>query len=103
MYGYYEIAGKLGKNSFTSSLAGPTTIVFHDGQKICFSGQGFRLGGTIMGERTIEPAGAIQYEDAKNGLKSIVKYGTFKKSGYWNKKVTGGKDCYEGILYQTNG
>ena len=31
MYGYYEIGGKLGKNSFTSSLFGPTTIEFLDG------------------------------------------------------------------------
>lgn len=103
MYGHYEIAGRLGKNSFYSHLTGPTTVEFADGQKIRFSGQGFRLGGTIMGERTIEPAGAIQYEDTQNCLKSIIKFGTFKKSGYWNKTVTGGKDCYEGVIYRTKG
>ena len=59
----------------------------------------FRLGGTIMGQRTLEPTDALEFEDAKNGIKAIIKFGTFKKSGYWNKTVTGGKDCLEGVLY----
>lgn len=103
MYGYFEYTGKLGKNSFTSMLAGPTTVEFADGQKISFSGMHFRLGGTIMGQRTLEPANSLNFEDAKNGIKAIVKFGTFKKSGYWNKTISGGKDCLEGVLYKTKG
>lgn len=99
MYGYYELGGKLGKNSFTSSLFGPTTIEFFDGQKISFSGLNFKIGGTIMGERSIEPSGSFNYEDAKNQFKAIIKFGTYKKTGVWNKTVTGGKDRFEGLIY----
>ena len=31
MYGYYEFIGKMGKNSLTSGLRGPSTIEFADG------------------------------------------------------------------------
>lgn len=54
-----------------------------------------------MGDRSIEPSGSFNYEDAKNQLKAMIKFGTYKKSGMWNVTVTGGKDCFEGLIYST--
>ncbi len=63
MSGYYEFIGKMGKNSLTSGLRGPSTVVFPDGTKIRFNAPDFKLGGTIMGERTIETVGSLVFED----------------------------------------
>jgi len=54
-----------------------------------------------MGDRSIEPSGSFNYEDANNQIKAIIKFGTYKKSGMWNKTVSGGKDCFEGLIYKT--
>ena len=66
LYGYYEFIGKMGKNSLTSGLRGPCTAEFPDGTKIRFNAPDFKLGGTIMGERTIEGVGSIVFEDLAN-------------------------------------
>ena len=56
----------MGKNSLTSGLRGPCTAEFPDGTKIRFNAPDFKLGGTIMGERTIEGVGSIVFEDLAN-------------------------------------
>ena len=56
----------MGKNSLTSGLRGPCTAEFADGTKIRFNAPDFRLGGTIMGDRTIEGIGSIVFEDLVN-------------------------------------
>ena len=58
MHGYYEFIGSMGKNTLTSGLRGPTTIEFQDGGVIRFNQLDFRLGGTIVGDRTIELIGS---------------------------------------------
>ena len=63
MSGYYEFIGKMGKNSLTSGLRGPSTVEFPDGAKIRVNAPDFKLGGTIMGERTIETVGSLVFED----------------------------------------
>jgi hypothetical protein len=59
MYGFYEITGSMAANSLKSGLRGPNNIKFADGQHIRFRTPDFKLGGTIMGERTIEADGSI--------------------------------------------
>ena len=76
MYGYYEFIGKMGKNSLTSGLRGPHTIEFADGSKIRFNAPDFRLGGTMVGDRTIEGVGTIVHEDLGNLIKSVTILGT---------------------------
>jgi len=66
VFGYYEFIGKMGKNSLTSGLRGPCTVEFRDGTRIRFNAPDFRLGGTIVGERTIETAGSLVFEDLKH-------------------------------------
>ena len=77
MFGYYEFIGKMGKNSLTSGLRGPSTIEFADGSRIRFNAPDFKLGGTIMGERTIEAVGSVLFEDLANRLRAVIKLGTF--------------------------
>lgn len=99
MHGYYEFIGKMGKNSLTSGLRGPNTIEFQDGCKIRFNAPDFRLGGTMMGDRTIEGVGTIVVEDLKNQLKAVCILGTFEKGGFFSKKSTGNKTDFTGVVY----
>jgi hypothetical protein len=89
MWGFYEFTGSMAANSLKSGLRGPNNIRFADGQHIRFRTPDFKLGGTIMGDRTVEAHGSIQFEDLTNNRKAIVKFSTHKKSGIFNKKETG--------------
>ena len=53
----------MGGNSLTSGLRGPSTLKFKDGTKIVFNAPDFKLGGTVMGERTIECVGSLVFVD----------------------------------------
>lgn len=66
VHGYYEFIGKMGKNSLTSGLRGPCTVEFPNGVRIRFNAPDFKIGGTIMGDRTIEGLGSIVFEDLAN-------------------------------------
>jgi hypothetical protein len=73
MYGYYEIFGKMGANNLMSGLRGPTTIEFNNGgTKIVFNAPDFKLGGTVMGERTIEFVSSLVFNDLTNNMKAAV-------------------------------
>lgn len=89
----------MGKNSLTSGLRGPCTVEFPDGGRIRFNAPDFKLGGTIVGERTIETTGSIVFEDLANQLRAVITLGTFKSSGFFSKTSTGSKSDYTGVLY----
>lgn len=79
MHGYYEIHGKMGANSLLSGLRGPTTLTFNEGgTKIIFNAPDFQLGGTIMGDRTIEFKSSLVFCDVTNDLKGVVVLSTYK-------------------------
>ena len=100
MHGYYEFTGKMGSNSLTSGLKGPNTIEFADGTSVRFNAPDWRLGGTVMGERTIEGVGSIAYEDLSNQLKAVIVLGTYKAGGFFSGKASGSKTDFEGVLYK---
>jgi hypothetical protein len=99
MYGYYEFTAKMGANNFISGLRGPNNIVFKDGQHIRFGFPSYRLGGTVMGERTVEAIGSCVVEDLTNNVKAVVLMSTFKKTGWIRNTHSGHKDQIEGIIY----
>ena len=101
MYGYYEITGKMGANNIVSGLRGPNNIVFKDGQHIRFGFPSYKLGGTVMGERTIECIGSNTYEDLTNHRKCVLLMNTFKKTGWIRSSTTGSKDSFGGIIYDS--
>ena len=98
-FGYYEFIGKMGKNSLTSGLRGPCTVEFPDNTRIRFNAPDFKLGGTIMGERTIEVVGSIVFEDLAHQLRSVIALSTFKSSGFFSKTKTGSKTDFTGQIY----
>ena len=62
----------------------------------------YKLGGTIRGDRTIEPCGNFLFEDLTNNLRAVVIMGTYKTSGFWTVTESGGKDQIEGVIYKTS-
>jgi hypothetical protein len=99
MHGYYEQIGRMGKNSLSSGLRGPTTLEFKDGSSIRFNAPDWRIGGTVMGERTIEIAGNFVFEDLKNKLRAVIIMSTFKPAGYFSGKKSGSKSSFLGAIY----
>lgn len=101
MYGYYEVTGKMGGNSFVSGLRGPNNIVFKDGHHIRFGFPSYKLGGTVMGSRTVEAIGSCTFEDLTNNRKAVVIMNTFKKGGWLSSATSGCKDEVEGLVYES--
>ena len=82
-------------------MRGPNDLIFKDGQHIRFGFPSYKLGGTIMGERSIETIGSCTFEDLTNNRKCVLLMSTYKKSGYWKTTVSGCKDEVEGIIYDS--
>jgi hypothetical protein len=99
-YGFYEFTGQMGANSLKSGLRGPNNIRFADGHHIRFKSVDFKLGGTVMGERTIEASGHVVFEDLTNNRKAVIIFSTYKKTGFWRKTESGRKDDFIGVIYQ---
>lgn len=102
MWGYYELMGKMGGNTLTSGLRGPTHLEFADGTRISFNCPDFKLGGTIYGERTIDIVGSQVYHDLTNGIRAVVVLSTYKEEGMFNKKVSGSRSGLEGMIYKVH-
>jgi hypothetical protein len=100
LYGNYEFTGSMSANSLRSGLRGPNNIIFADGQHIRFRCPDWKLGGTVVGERTIEAEGSIYFEDITNNVKACIIFSTYKSEGFWKKVETGAKDEYTGIIYE---
>lgn len=100
-WGYYEMTGSMGANHLKSGLRGPNNVKFADGQHIRFKSVDFKLGGTVMGERTIEATGHIIFEDLTNNRKAVIVMSTYKKTGFWKKTESGKKDEFNGIIYES--
>ena len=99
-WGNYEFVASLGANSLKSGLRGPNNIKFADGHHIRFKAPDFKLGGTVMGERSIEATGNVFFEDLTNNYKAVVILGTYQSTGFFKKTVSGSKDEYKGLLYE---
>lgn len=99
MHGYYEFIGNMGKNNLTSGLRGPIVVEFPDGGHLRFNVLDWRLGGTIVGDRTIELTGSLVVEDFQNMIKSVVVVSTYKQSGMFSKKTSGSKSDLAGVIY----
>jgi hypothetical protein len=98
-WGHYEYAASMSANSLKSKLRGPNYLKFADGQMIRFKTPEWRLGGTVMGDRTIEATGNVWFEDVTNNFKGVIILSTYSKSGFWRKTETGKRDEYVGLIY----
>ena len=89
-------------NNLVSGLRGPNNLVFADGTTIRYNTIDFKLGGTVMGDRTIEACNSLVFEDLNNGLRAIVQMGTYTKTGMVFKKISGSKDGIAGMIYRSS-
>jgi len=92
----------MGANSFTSGLRGPCTLKFVDGHEIRFGFPSYKVGGMVMGERTIETVGSSMFEDITNKRKAVLLMTSFKKTGWIRSTYSGQKDEISGIIYDTD-
>ena len=53
-----------------------------------------------MGERSIEAAGSVFYQDVTNNYKAQIVMSTYTKTGWWKKTESGRKDEFTGIIYE---
>mmetsp|Transcript_15717 Transcript_15717/g.24137 ORF Transcript_15717/g.24137 Transcript_15717/m.24137 type:complete len:311 (+) Transcript_15717:247-1179(+) len=97
--GYYEVCGKMGTNSLTSGLRGPNNLIFADGHHIRFGYPSYKLGGMVMGDRTIEAHGCCIFEDLTYNRKCVIIMNTFKKTGWIRSSSSGSKDAIIGSIY----
>ena len=72
VYGYYEVCGAMGANNLISGLRGPNNIIFADGHHIRYGVPSFRIGGVLMGERSVDIIGSITFEDLTNNRKAVI-------------------------------
>jgi hypothetical protein len=100
-YGHCEYTANMSGNSMIAGQKGPNHIKFADGQHIRYSLSEFKLGGTVMGERTVECNGNMIFEDLTNNVKAVILVNTYKKEGLIWSTETGRKDEFKGIIYQT--
>jgi hypothetical protein len=52
-----------------------------------------------MGDRTIEAAGSITFEDLTNNVKAVIIFSTYKQTGFFKKSESGKRDEYIGLIY----
>ena len=100
-YGYYEFTAKMGANNMRAGQRGPNVVRFNDGQEIRYNLPDYKLGGTVMGNRTLWAVGTMVFEDEKNRLKAVINFDTFKKSGWISTTVEGSHDEFSGVIYKT--
>ena len=65
-----------------------------------FGSPSYRLGGTVMGDRSIEAIGCTYFEDITNNRKAVVTMSTFKKTGWIRNTSEGIKDEVHGVIYE---
>ena len=93
----------MSSNTLISGFRGPTTIKFKDGTIIKFNAPDVKLGGLVMGERTIECTGSLVFHDLTHMLKGVVFFGTYKEAGFFSTKAaTGSRTEISGLIYNVS-
>ncbi len=98
-FGSYEFFATMGANYLRAGQKGANQIKFADGQHVRFTSADYKLGGTVYGDRTIEPIGNIYIEDLTNNYKCFLILNTHEKHGLWWQTETGAKDEFVGLIY----
>ena len=68
-WGTSEFTASLGANSMKAGQEGDNFLKFKDGQKIRTRAPHYTLGGTVMGDRTINADGFFYMDDEKNDIR----------------------------------
>jgi len=81
---------------------GNNYLQFSDGQKIRTQAPHYTLGGTVMGDRTINADGFFLFEDEENNIKCVVIFNPIMKAGgmFSSHKYAGKTDEFRGLIYK---
>lgn len=81
---------------------GNSYLKFRDGQVIRVQAPHYTLGGTVMGDRTINADGFFYMEDEVNNLRCIIIFNPIMKAGgiFSSHKFAGKTDDFRGLLYK---
>lgn len=81
---------------------GTNFIEFPDGQVIRTQAPHYKLGGTVMGDRTINVDGFYIMEDFDNDIKCVIIFNPIMKAGgvFSSHKYAGLTDDFRGMIYK---
>jgi hypothetical protein len=101
-WGASEFTASLGTNSMKAGQEGDNYLQFRDGQKIKSRAPHYTLGGTVIGDRTINADGYFLFEDVENNIKCIIIFNPIMKSGgiFSSHKFAGKTDDFKGLIYK---
>jgi hypothetical protein len=85
IFGSSELSASFKGNSMIGGEKGRQVVQFADGQEISFNYPLFKLGGMLMGNRTIQFDGSVTIEDRTSMLSSTLTFGPKKKKGFFSK------------------
>ena len=101
-WGSAEFTASFGGNSMKAGQEGNNYVKFTDGHTIRTVPCHYTLGGTVMGDRTINADGYFLFEDEENEIKAIVIFNPImKEGGIFSKDTRAGKtDDFRGLIYK---
>lgn len=101
-HGSAEFTASFGANSMKAGQEGDSFFKFKDGQTVRTQAPYYVLGGTVMGDRTINVDGFMQFEDEENEIKAIIIFNPIMKEGGIFKSHTyaGKTDEFRGLIYK---
>lgn len=105
MYGSLTFTAKMGANHLKAGQEGNQYIEFPDNkQKIVITLPKYTLGGTVMGDRTINIDHYFSYTDVTNGYKCILIFNPILKSGgmFSSHTYPDKSDEFRGVIYLKN-
>jgi len=101
-WGAAEFTANLGTNSMRAGQEGNCYIKFTDGQVIKTVAPHYTLGGTVMGDRTINADGFFLFEDEANQIKAVIIFNPIMKAGgiFSSNTYAGKTDDFRGLIYK---
>jgi hypothetical protein len=96
--GSYEYRAKLADlgNSTIGTIAGTSTIEFADGQQISWEFPNLKIGGLMLGNRTIKYIGDFSFRDPANGIECKLTFND--KAGIFGNNQDTPLDQFRGVL-----
>jgi hypothetical protein len=101
VWGSSEFTANLGGNSMKAGQEGNNYIKFKDGQTIRITVCHYTLGGTVIGDRTLNADGHFYLDDIENNLRCVLIFNPIMKAGgvFSSHKYAGKTDEFRGMLY----
>lgn len=102
-YGSAEMTASLGANNLKAGQEGDNFVEFTEfGHKIRVNPPKYILGGTVMGDRTMNVEDAWVYHDETHGFKAVIIFNPIMKSGgmFSSHTFAGKYDDFRGVIYK---